>query len=42
MLRHCHFIVCSYWNLGHCMVDHVVILPLGIFELLYFFYHGLT
>ena len=32
MLRHCHFVVvCSCWNLGHCMVGHILILALGHF-----------
>ena len=31
MVRHCHFIVWSCWNLGHCMIDHVVILALEHF-----------
>ena len=37
MLRHCHFIMCFCWNLGHCMVDHVVILALGNFWIVVFF-----
>ena len=28
MVRHCHFVVCSCWNLGYCMIDHVVMLVL--------------
>ena len=31
MVGHCHFVVCSCWNLGHCMVDHVVMLALEHF-----------
>ena len=32
MVRHCHFVECSSWNLGHCMIDHVVILALEHFS----------
>ena len=42
MLRHCHFIVCSCWNLGHCMIDYVVILALEHFWIVVCFGHGLT
>ena len=28
MVRHCHFVVCSCWNLGHFMVDHAIMLAL--------------
>ena len=42
MLRCCHFIVCSCWNLGHCMIDYVVILALEHFWIVVFFGHGVT
>ena len=42
MLRYCHFIVCSCWNLGHCMIDYVVILVLEHFWIVVFFGHGVT
>ena len=38
MVRHCHFVVCSCWNLGHCMIDHVVILALEHFGMVVFFW----
>ena len=31
MVRHCHFVVCSCWKLGYCMIDHVVMLVLEHF-----------
>ena len=31
MLRHCHCVVWSCWNLGHCMIDHIVMLALEHF-----------
>ena len=36
MVRHCHFVVCSCWNLGYCMIDHVVMLVLEHFWSVYF------
>ena len=36
MVRHCHFVVCSCWNLGYCMIDHVVMLVLEHFWSFYF------
>ena len=38
MVRHCHFVVCSCWNLGHCMFDHVVMLALEDFLFIYLFF----
>ena len=32
----------SFENLGHCMVDHVVILDLEHFYIVAFFGHGVT
>ena len=40
MVRHCHFFVWSCWNLGICMIDHVVILALEHFWSVVFFGHG--
>ena len=31
MVRHCHFVVYSCWNLGCGMIDHVVMLALEPF-----------
>ena len=42
MLRHCHFVMCSCWNLGHCMIDYVAILAFGHFWVVVFFGHGIT
>ena len=42
MWRHCHFIVCTCWNSGHCMIDYVVILALEHFWIVVFFGHGVT
>ena len=36
MVRHCHFVVCSCWNLRYCMIDHVVMLVLEHFWSVYF------
>ena len=36
MVRHCHFVVFSCWNLRHCMIDHVVLLVLEHFWSVYF------
>ena len=36
-VRHCHFVVCSCWKLGYCMIDHVVMLVLEHFWSVHFF-----
>ena len=41
MLRHCHCVVVwSCWNLGHCIIDHVVMLALEHFWSVVSFGHG--
>ena len=41
MLRHCHCVVVwSCWNLGHCIIDHVVMLALEHFWSVESFGHG--
>ena len=43
MSRHCDCVVmCFCWNLGHCMIVHVVILALGLFLNCCIFWHGVT
>ena len=35
MVRHCHFVVYSCWNLGYCMIDYIVMLVLEHFWSVY-------